>query len=69
MGRGSHAFKEADVKRAVRAVTAAGQSIKAVRFTKDGGFAVIIGDPNDKTDEADDLAEASKAWDERTKPK
>ena len=54
MGRGSCAFKEADVKRAVRAVKAAGQPVKGVRFTKEGGFTVIIGDPNDKTDSEDD---------------
>ena len=62
MGRGSCAFKEADVKRAVRAVKAAGQPIKGVRFTKEGGFTVIIGDPNanDKTDHEDDTP---NTWD------
>ena len=61
MGRGSCAFTEADVKRAVKAVTAAGQPIKGVRFTKEGGFTVIIGDPNDKS-EVDD-ASTPNTWD------
>lgn len=50
MARGTCAFKEADVKRAVKAVQAAGQPIKGVRFNKEGGFTVIIGDPNDKSE-------------------
>ena len=61
MGRSSCAFKEADVKRAVRAVKAAGQPVKGVRFTKEGGFTVIIGDPNDKTVCEDD---APNPWKE-----
>lgn len=51
MGKSTCAFKEADVRRAVKAVKAAGQPIKGVRFTKEGGFTVIIGEPNDKLED------------------
>jgi hypothetical protein len=47
MGQGPSAFKEADVKRAVRAIGATGQPIAGVRFHRDGGFTVVIGKPSD----------------------
>jgi hypothetical protein len=45
MGHGPCAFKESDVKRAVKAALAAGLDVAGVRFTKDGGFTVIAGKP------------------------
>jgi hypothetical protein len=47
MGHGPAAFKEADVSRAVRAVTKTGQPVAGVRFYKDGGFTVVIGKPGE----------------------
>jgi hypothetical protein len=44
MGHGPCTFKEADVKRAVKAVAAAGQPVQGVRFYKDGGFMVVTGE-------------------------
>ena len=44
MRRGPCAFKEADVFRAVRAIAKAiGQPPAGVRFARDGGFTVFIG--------------------------
>jgi hypothetical protein len=48
MGHGPAAFKETDVKRAVKAVTDAGQPIAGVRFHRDGGFTVMIGKAGDQ---------------------
>jgi len=56
MGHGPATFKETDVKRAVRAVTDAGQSVAGVRFHRDGGFTVVIGKPGE--------AVKLNAWDE-----
>jgi len=44
MGRGPCDWKQTKVKRAVKAITAAGQPVKEVRFDK-YGFTVIIGEP------------------------
>jgi hypothetical protein len=46
MGRGVGAFREADVKRAIKAVKAAGEPVKGVRFMADGGFEVVVGAPS-----------------------
>jgi hypothetical protein len=46
MGHGPSAFKEADLKRATKAILEAGLQIAGYRFYRDG-FAVIIGKPSD----------------------
>jgi hypothetical protein len=48
MGQGRAAFKETDVKRAVKALVEAGQPIARVVFNRDGRFAVEIGKPGEK---------------------
>jgi ABC-type Zn2+ transport system substrate-binding protein/surface adhesin len=58
MTRAACAFKEADVKRAVRAVVAAGQPVRGVRFDKDG-FTVVVGEPEQQLAE-----ESANSWDE-----
>jgi hypothetical protein len=57
LGRAASAFKETDVTRALRAVAAAGQPIRGVRFDKLGGFVVLIGKLEDSTVKLN-------AWDE-----
>lgn len=59
MGHGKCTFKEADVKRAVKAVAAAGQPVQGVRFDKDG-FTVMIGEPV----KANGTTDAKNEWDE-----
>lgn len=44
MAHGPLAFKQTDVTRAVKAITAAGQSVAGVKFDSDGGFTVLIGE-------------------------
>lgn len=62
MGRGSSAFKEVDVRRAIRAVKAAGQPVKGVSFTKEG-FTVVVGEPDATTNQTP--AGNSTEWKER----
>lgn len=62
MTRGRCAFKERDVKRAVKAVKAAGEPVRAVRFTADGGFEVVIGAPTTAPETE------TNPWDEVLKP-
>jgi hypothetical protein len=50
-------FRERDVIRAVKAITAAGQHVRGVRFDKAGGFVVLVGDLSD-------CAKAANVWDE-----
>jgi hypothetical protein len=50
-------FRERDVIRAVKAITAAGQRVHGVRFDKAGGFVVLVGD-------RPDAAKTANAWDE-----
>lgn len=38
-------FTGADIKRAIRAVEAAGKTIAAVDFPKEGGFRLLLGEP------------------------
>jgi hypothetical protein len=45
MGHGPCAFKQRDVRAAVKAVTDAGQPVAGVRFFKDGGFVVVVEKP------------------------
>lgn len=47
MGHGPAAFKEADVVRAVKAITKAGQPVAGVQFDRDGDFIVVIGKPGE----------------------
>ena len=47
MGHGPLNFKESAVRRAVKAVIAAGQPVAGVRFDRDGGFTIVIGKPGD----------------------
>ncbi len=37
-------FRERDVVRAVKAITAAGQHVRGVRFDRTGGFVVLVGE-------------------------
>jgi hypothetical protein len=50
-------FRERDLIRAVKAITAAGQRVRGVRFDKAGGFVVLIGDQEQSDN-------AKNAWDE-----
>ena len=70
MSRAPSTFREGDVKRAVRAVTAAGQLVSGVRFGKDG-FTVLTGPAENnhgnamnETDETNDTNDANE-WDEK----
>ncbi len=44
MARAPCNFRERDVIRAVRAIIAAGQHVRGVRFDKAGGFVVLVGE-------------------------
>jgi hypothetical protein len=57
VGRAASAFKETDVTRALRAIAAASQPIRGIRFDKSGGFVVLIGKPEAVT-------VTPNAWDE-----
>ena len=57
MARAPCNFRERDVVRAVRAITAAGQHVRGVRFDKAGGFVVLVEDQ-------DQPHGAKNAWDE-----
>jgi hypothetical protein len=50
-------FRERDVIRAIKAITATGQHVRGVRFDKTGGFVVLVEDLSDD-------AKAANAWDE-----
>ena len=63
MGRGPCSFKEADLKKAVKVVVAAGQSVRGVRFNKDGGFTVLTGPTKDTNTEMTN--ETTNEWDEK----
>jgi hypothetical protein len=49
-------FRERDVIRALRAITAAGQHVRGVRFDKAGGFMVLVGEQEQSDD--------TNPWDE-----
>jgi hypothetical protein len=53
--RGQCLFKESDVTRAVRAVAKTGQPVAGVRFNRDGGFTVIVGEEVPADSHASDL--------------
>lgn len=61
MGRGACAFKEADVRRAIKAVKAAGELVRGIRFTSEGGFVVLTGTGGG---EDANTAGARNPWDE-----
>jgi hypothetical protein len=58
MSRRQTAFTESDVKRAIKAITAAGQPVAGVRF-HDDGFTVLIGEPIHQSNSSN-----SNPWDE-----
>jgi hypothetical protein len=62
MGRGPCAWKETDVRRAVKAVAATGQPVKGVRFDKDG-FTVLTGEPECLTENGG-ATDSRNDWDE-----
>lgn len=53
-------FRETDVKRAVKAVRAAGVEIARVEFKRDGGFSVVPGKPI----EGEDASGEHNEWDD-----
>jgi hypothetical protein len=57
MSRAPSSFRETDLRRALKAIAGAGQSVRGVRFLKDGGFLVIFGEPDDGKAEGNE-------WDE-----
>jgi hypothetical protein len=62
MGTGPCNFREADVKRAVKAVVAAGQTVRGVRFNRDE-FTVLTGPTEDTS--ANMTNETTNEWDEK----
>ena len=58
MSRGPQTFRQRDLTRAVRAVTAAGMSVAKVEVDKAGRIVVVVGETNktkpDKHNEWDD---------------
>ncbi len=48
VSRGPSAFKQSDVVKAVKAIIAAGQTVKAVEITKDK-ITIMIGEPGAET--------------------
>ena len=65
MGHGPLAFKESAVRRALKAVIAAGQPVAGVKFDRDGGFTVVIGKPGDARAgvAGEDAATSDGEWD------
>jgi hypothetical protein len=67
MSRAPSTFREGDVKRAVRAIEAAGQSVSGVRFGKDG-FTVLTGPAVNNSEKAmNEMDETNNTneWDEK----
>jgi hypothetical protein len=67
MSRAPSTFRESDVKRAVRAIEAAGQSVSGVRFGKDG-FTVLTGPSENNSENAmseTDETNNANEWDEK----
>ena len=60
MSRGPQTFKQRDLTRAMRAVTAAGMSVAKVEVDKEGKIIVVVGEP-DKTQDAADTS--TNSWD------
>lgn len=41
----NHRFTAADIRRAIRAVKAVGESVAGVDFPREGGFRILTGEP------------------------
>jgi len=54
MARGQLAFKQKDVTRAVRAVSAAGQSIQRVEIDREGKTVLFVGKPGEQDREGNE---------------
>lgn len=54
-GRAPARFTQADIRRAIAAVESTGKMVSAVKFPPDGGFEIVVGQP--------ELAEAINGWD------
>jgi hypothetical protein len=50
LARAACNFRERDVVRAVRAITAAGQHVRGIRFDKKGGFVVLVSEQGQSDD-------------------
>jgi hypothetical protein len=59
MSRGRHAFRQADVARALKAARDAGQDVARFEIDHDGRIVVIIGKPRDEPSKP-----AQNPWDE-----
>ena len=64
MSRAPSDFRETNVKRAVRAVEAAGKSVRGVRFDKDG-FTVLTGPVENDSGNAMNETNGTNEWDEK----
>lgn len=62
MARVPCTFRQQDVTRAMRAVTAAGQHVRRVEIDKDGKIVVVVGSDDQAASEAN-----SNAWDNELK--
>jgi len=60
MGRGPCTFKEADVRRAVKAARKAGVEIAGIKVSRGGDIIIVAGKPK----EANDAFETANPWDE-----
>jgi hypothetical protein len=54
MAKGQLAFKKTDVTRALRAVSAAGQSIQRVEIDREGKIVVFVGKPGEQDTEGNE---------------
>jgi hypothetical protein len=54
MARGQLAFRQKDVTRVVRAVSAAGQSIRRVEIDRQGKIVVFVGKPEEQDPEGNE---------------
>jgi hypothetical protein len=54
MARGQLAFRQKDVTRVVRAVSAAGQSIQRVEIDREGKIVVFVGKPEEQDTEGNE---------------
>jgi hypothetical protein len=54
MARGQSAFKQSDVTRALRAVSAAGQPIQRVEIDREGKIVVFVGKPEEQDTEGNE---------------
>jgi hypothetical protein len=64
MSRAPSTFRETNVKRAVRAIEAAGKSVRGVRFEKNG-FTVLTDPGKDNNENAMNETNDTHEWDEK----